>query len=229
MKQFFKILSAMVLATVALTGHLTAFAQDTKAEVKGNAASGQAKASMCVGCHGIGAYMASFPEVHKVPKISGQNAKYLAAALAAYKSGERKHPSMRGIAGSLSDQDMADLAAFYSASGVVDGQVIAEVPNKKPTPAVEALLNKAGCAGCHGANYAKPIDPAYPKLAGQYSDYLYVALKSYKTEKNQYIGRSHPVMSAFAKQYSNSELRLMANYIGSLNGDLRTVPQASIR
>lgn len=219
----------MVFTTAALTAPLLAVAQDAKAEVKGDAASGRAKAAMCVGCHGIQAYMASFPEVHKVPKISGQNAKYIVAALSAYKSGDRKHPSMRGIAGSLSDQDMADLAAFYSTHGVVDGQVLAETPNKAPSPAVEALLGKAGCVGCHGANFAKPVDPSYPKLAGQYSDYLYVALKSYKTEKNQYIGRNHPVMSAFAKQYSNNELRLMSNYIGSLEGDLKTIPQNKIR
>ena len=68
---------------------------------------------MCIGCHGIPGYQASFPEVHKVPMISGQNAKYIAAALAAYKKGERKHPTMRAIAASLSDQDMADLAAYY--------------------------------------------------------------------------------------------------------------------
>ncbi len=229
MKQFFKILSAMVLATAALTGPVSALAQDTKTEVKGDAASGRAKAAMCVGCHGIPAYMASFPEIHKVPKISGQNDKYIVAALKAYKSGDRKHPSMRGLAGSLSDQDMADLGAFYSADGVVDGQVIAATPSKAPAPAVEALLNKAGCAGCHGANYAKPVDASTPKLAGQYSDYLYVALKAYKTEKNQYIGRNHPVMSTFAKQYTNNELRLMANYIGSLEGDLKSVPQRKIR
>ena len=81
----------------------------------GNAAAGQKKAEMCIGCHGIPGYQNSFPEIHKVPMISGQSDKYIVAALTAYKTGERKHPSMRGIAGSLSEQDMADLAAFYAA------------------------------------------------------------------------------------------------------------------
>ena len=77
-----------------------------------DATAGYKKADMCIGCHGIPGYQASFPQVHKVPKIAGQNAKYIVAALSTYKKGERKHPTMRAIAASLSDQDMADLAAF---------------------------------------------------------------------------------------------------------------------
>ena len=72
---------------------------------------------MCIGCHGIKGYQASFPEVHKVPMISGQSAKYIVAALTAYKKGERKHPTMRAIAASLTEQDMADLAAYYEQQG----------------------------------------------------------------------------------------------------------------
>jgi cytochrome c553 len=72
--------------------------------------------SMCVGCHGIPYYQTAFPEVYHVPKIAGQSRQYIVNALKAYKSGERSHPSMRGIAGSLSDQDMAALAAYYGAA-----------------------------------------------------------------------------------------------------------------
>ena len=68
---------------------------------------------MCVGCHGIPGYKTAFPVVYSVPKIAGQSAKYIENALIAYRKGERTHPSMRGIAGSLSDQDIADLAAYY--------------------------------------------------------------------------------------------------------------------
>lgn len=83
--------------------------------VVGNAKAAEAKVAMCIGCHGIVGYKASFPTVYSVPKISGQNAKYLENALQAYKKGDRSHPTMRGIAASLSDQDMADLAAYYAA------------------------------------------------------------------------------------------------------------------
>lgn len=82
---------------------------------KGDAAAGAKKNSMCVGCHGISGYKTAFPEVYHVPKIGGQQPAYIVKALQAYKSGERNHPSMRGIAATMSDQDMADLAAYYAA------------------------------------------------------------------------------------------------------------------
>ncbi|SDG26273.1 MULTISPECIES: cytochrome c [unclassified Duganella] len=84
------------------------------AEVVGNAQNAKAKIEMCIGCHGIPGYKATFPEVFQVPMIGGQSAKYIESALQAYKKGERKHPSMKGIASSLSDQDIADVAAFYA-------------------------------------------------------------------------------------------------------------------
>ena len=85
------------------------------AQQAGDAKRAEGKISMCVGCHGIPAYRTAFPSVYHVPYIAGQSPEYIVAALKAYKSGERKHPSMVGIARSLSDQDMADLAAYYSA------------------------------------------------------------------------------------------------------------------
>ena len=83
-------------------------------QAAGNADRGQAKASMCTGCHNIPGYKTAFPSVYSVPKLDGQHGAYIVSALRAYKSGERKHPSMRAIAASLSDADMADLAAFYA-------------------------------------------------------------------------------------------------------------------
>jgi cytochrome c553 len=74
------------------------------------------KIQMCEGCHGIAGYRTAYPEVYPVPKLGGQQAAYLMRALQAYKSGERTHPSMRGIAAGLSEQDMADMAAYYGAA-----------------------------------------------------------------------------------------------------------------
>jgi cytochrome c553 len=201
----------------------------TFAQVKGDAQAGQTKNAMCIGCHGIAGYQASFPEVYKVPKISGQGASYIASALNAYKKGERKHPSMRGIAEALSDQDIADLSAYYSAHGQTDAVALADKPAKEPSAAVQALLGKANCASCHGANFAKPIDPSYPKLAGQHADYLFVALKAYKTENNPKVGRGNAIMAGMAKQYTNAELKAMAGYLSSLDGDLKVVPQSRFR
>ena len=200
-------------------------------EVKGNAAAGKGKVDMCIGCHGIVGYQASFPEVYKVPKISGQGAAYIGSALNAYKTGARKHPSMRGIADSLTDQDIADVAAYYSADGVAQGAAaLPEQPSKEPSAQVAALLQKGACVSCHGANFAKPIDPSYPKIAGQHADYLFVALKSYKVESTTgLVGRSNGVMGPIAKQFSNAELKSIANYLQSLQGDLKTVPESRFR
>ncbi len=84
------------------------------AELIGNAQAAKMKVSMCMGCHGIKGYRASFPEVYRVPMLGGQSAKYIETVLHAYKQGGRKHGTMRSIAASLSDQDIADIAAYYS-------------------------------------------------------------------------------------------------------------------
>ncbi len=81
------------------------------------AKSAQPNISLCVGCHEIPGYQASFPRVYHVPKIGGQSEKYLEAALHAYKKGERDMPTMRAIAAGLSDEQIAALAAYYAARG----------------------------------------------------------------------------------------------------------------
>lgn len=86
----------------------------TPQTVQGDATAGAQKNQMCQGCHGIDGWHTAYPYVYRVPKIGGQHAAYIVSALKAYKSGERKHPSMRGIAAILSDKDIADLAAYYS-------------------------------------------------------------------------------------------------------------------
>jgi cytochrome c553 len=185
----------------------------------------EAKTAMCFGCHNIKGYQASFPEVYKVPMIAGQNAKYIAAALNAYRTGERKHPTMRSIAESLTEQDIADISAFYENLGKDERTAAADKPSREPSQQVAGLLQKANCASCHGANLSKPIDPSYPKIAGQYSDYLFQALKAYKTDNNPAVGRNNGIMGAIAKQFSNAELKAISQYIGSLDGEVATIPE----
>ena len=220
-----QLLSTMLRSLVAAATFSVAAVGAHAQGAAGSADAGKKKAEMCIGCHGIQGYQNSFPEIHKVPMISGQSDKYIIAALTAYKAGERKHPSMRGIAGSLSEQDMADLAAFYSAQG---GQPVPEAA-KAPSAAVAALLEKGACVSCHGANFSKPIDPTYPKIGGQHADYLFVALKAYTVEGNQVVGRANPIMAGMAKQFKPAELRQIAKYLGSLDSELRTVPQSRFR
>ncbi|WP_280152661.1 c-type cytochrome [Piscinibacter sp. XHJ-5] len=214
---------ALVFITL-VAGTCGAFAEDVKA----NALAGEKKAAMCIGCHSIPGYQASFPEVHKVPMLAGQNAKYMQGALAAYKSGDRKHPTMKAIAASLSDQDMADLAAYYESLPKTKVTVEAK-PSVQPSREVAALLQRGNCASCHGENFSKPTDPSFPKLAGQHSDYLYVALKAYQVQRNAQVGRANPVMSGMAAGFKPHELKQLAEYIGSLPGEMQVVPQPRFR
>jgi cytochrome c553 len=82
------------------------------------------------------------------------------------------------------------------------------------------LVEKNNCAACHGADLKAPVSPAYPKIAGQYADYLYYALRSYKADSNALVGRNNAIMQSQVKQFSDKDLRDMAAYIASIPGDL---------
>ena len=220
-------IKSLSLLSVLLVACATASSVHAQ-EVKGDAKAGEKKIAMCIGCHGIQGYQASFPEIYKVPKISGQGAKYIVSALSAYKKGDRKHPTMRGVADNLSDQDMADLAAYYESHGKVDGAMV-QVKAVDGSAKATELVKKGACVSCHGDNFSKPIDPSYPKIAGQYGDYLFVALKAYKTDNNPKVGRANGIMGGVVKQFSNAELKELAGYVSALPGELKTVPQSKFR
>src|SRR5690242_14920032 len=103
--------AALLFSSMVLQAH---------AQTTGNAEAAKGKISMCIGCHGIPMYKTAFPEVYSVPMIAGQSPDYIVKALQAYRSGDRSHPTMRGIARGLSDQDMADVAAYYGGPGTAD-------------------------------------------------------------------------------------------------------------
>jgi cytochrome c553 len=135
---------------------------------------------------------------------------------------------------------MADLAAYYAAQAkpgatstaasapAPTGVVIAQL-NPAPDAHVADLLRNGKCQSCHGANFNTPIDPTYPKIAGQYADYLFVALKAYQTTKNPNVGRANPVMGGMAVGLTHAQLKELSSYIASLPGELQTVPQSRMR
>ena len=105
-------------------------------------------------------------------------------------------------------------AVLLSSIGLVN---VANAANKEKG---QALVEKANCASCHGAGLNAPILPAYPKLAGQYSDYLYYALKAYKVGNgNAQFGRNNAVMGSQVQNFSDADLQDMAAYISSLPGN----------
>jgi cytochrome c553 len=221
--------NTLLLALALVAAPMLSMAQ----EVKGDAGAGGKKVAMCIGCHGLPGYQSSFPQIYKVPKIAGQNAKYIVAALNGYKSGDRKHPSMRGVAGSMSDQDIADVAAYYEALG--KGTAAAPVPDSPEAPPAALTAKVAACEACHGKNFNNTVDPANPRLAGQHADYLLVSLKAYMTDNNPRVGRASVVMKGMIAPevdgkkkpvFSNAELKQLAEYLAGLPGELKTVPQS---
>lgn len=220
-----------IFTTALLSLAVTLFVQGASAaDLKGDIKAGESKNAMCIGCHGIKGYQASFPEVYKVPMISGQGAAYIAASLKAYQTGDRKHPTMKAIAANLTEQDMADLGAYYEQHGKSTGAAaLAATATKEPSAKVKAILEKSACVTCHGANFSKPLDASQPKLAGQHKDYLYVALKSYKTEGNPKVGRNNGVMGGIVKPLTLVEMKELASYISSLDGELSVTPQRKFR
>jgi len=204
----------LALAAVFSTAH----AQDAQR--------GATKVHMCIGCHGIVGYQADFPQVYKVPKIAGQDAKYIGAALTAYRSGDRKHPTMRSVAASLTDQDIADIAAYYAKLGQPDGPVPA-APAERTPDAIRAKV--ATCIACHGTNFSTPTDGTIPRLAGQHADYLSIALRAYQVDGNPHFGRANAVMGAMSKPLTARDIDQISDYLAALPGDLRTVPQAKFK
>ena len=208
-----KKLMAGLLAAVCLSPIYSVHAQ------QGDAQAGSQKNALCIGCHGIRGYHTGFPEVYRVPMLSGQSAGYIVSALNDYKTGARKHPSMATTALSLTAQDMADLGAYYESTALTS-----ETPAKPIDTSVgAALVEKGGCIACHGAGLAKPIAPTYPKIAGQHADYVYEAMRAYKTENKPQIGRSNPIMGGVVKQFSDKELKEIARYVESLPTTMQTI------
>ncbi len=168
-----------------------------RARHPGDAAAGKGKAEMCAGCHGAEGVGADLPG----PTLAGQNEAYLAAALAAYKSGGRANDMMTSVAAGVSDGDIEDIAAYFASLACQSGANPGEQA---------ALARKAGalvCANCHGEGGVGP-DSLAPNLVGQSRDYLVAALKDYASGK-----RSHVVMSALAKDMSEADVeKLAAHY-----------------
>ncbi len=112
--------SLLLAAGFALVAPALAQQAALQSTLTGDPKEAHKKIAMCEGCHGIPGYRTAYPDVYRVPMLGGQSTTYITNALNAYKGGQRKHPSMRGIAASLSDKDIADLAAYYAGGHMGD-------------------------------------------------------------------------------------------------------------
>jgi cytochrome c553 len=184
----------------ALLGSLLLISLTGVADAGGDAARGKVLSYTCQGCHGIPNYKNAAPS-YSVPKVGGQQAAYLIAALKEYASGDRAHPTMHAHAASNSDQDREDMAAFFQGQGALQSAVVGT-----PPAAVQV------CAACHGAD-GRPVLPEYPNLAGQHADYIVQALKDYKAGK-----RKNAVMAGIVSSVKDEDIPAIANFYASQNG-----------
>jgi cytochrome c553 len=172
----------------------------------GDAARGEALGQTCLSCHGIEGYRNADPP-YRVPKLGGQKASYLNTALRAYRNGTRQDPTMIALAASLTDQEMADVAAYLVSLG---NDAVAA--GGSPGGSSKEVRN---CGACHGQN-GIGLSPGWPTLAGQHEDYLVHALNQYRTG-----ARQDPVMVSLTSSLSDETIVSLAKYYSSLDG-LRT-------
>ena len=166
------------------------------AAAPGSAAAGEAKAADCIGCHGAEGVSVDLPG----PTLAGQNAAYLVGSFMAYKTGARSEAMMSAAAEGASDEDAADLAAYY-ASLTCESTLTAD---KQAASAGRAAA--APCVACHGADGVSP-NPAWPNLVGLSKDHLTAALNAYKDDS-----RKSAIMAGVAKNLSDTDIESVADY-----------------
>lgn len=173
------------------------------ATAAGDAERGKSLSYTCLGCHGIDGYRNAYPS-YRVPKLGGQKAEYIVAALQGYRDGLRKHTTMQAQAASLSDQDYEDIAAYLA---TLNNETVAA------GGAQNASFDKAAtCVACHGQNGIS-VSPAWPTLAGQHEDYLVHALNQYRNGE-----RKQAVMVQMAVGLDDNDVLLLARYYSKLEG-----------
>ncbi len=178
--------------------------------IAGNAERGRTLGYTCLGCHGIEDYKNANP-VYRVPRLRGQHPEYLAIALTAYKNGERAHSTMHAQAISMSEQDIADVAAFLAGTPLT-AAADANPVGKPPEAA-------AACVACHGTDGIGIIGQ-YPTLSGQYADYLARSLHDYKRGN-----RKNEVMAGFVGTLTETDIAALAEYYSQQRPKLEVIPK----
>lgn len=159
--------------------------------------------STCLGCHGVVSYNNIYP-TYKVPKLGNQHKDYIISALKAYRSGERSHATMKAHAANLSDSDINKIAEYFSSFKSSRNTIASED--------LQMIDEANSCVGCHGVD-GNSIVPTFPRIAGQYEDYLYQALKSYKNGE-----RNNAIMTGIASTLNDDQMKKLSKYFASQQG-----------
>jgi cytochrome c553 len=193
---------------------LVMFGAVSTVSAAGNAADGKAKSAACAACHG----MDGNSMVPTFPKLAGQHASYIEKQLANFKAGDRKDPTMSGMAAPLSEQDMADLAAYFSSNTASIGSAAnAEkaAMGKKIFQGGDKVKGISACMACHGPTGAGNPGAKFPALSGQHSTYIIKALKDFRSGTR--ANDMNKMMRDIAAKMSDSDIEAVAEYIAGLH------------
>lgn len=174
--------------------------------VAGDAERGAILADTCMGCHGIAGYRNAYPS-YRVPKLGGQHAEYIELGLRGYKNLGRAHPTMRAQAATLTDQDIADLAAYFDSHGDIESGSVSSSAQIERGKAKAAI-----CAACHGETGISET-PNWPTLAGQHKDYLVEVMSQYRNGQ-----RDDPVMAGQLINLSDNDIEDLAAFYAAQPG-----------
>lgn len=204
-----------LVAGLALGLSQTAFSA-TKPE--GDAGAGKAQIAVCSACHGADGNGAA-----PFPKLAGQGEKYLYKQLQDVRDGARAIPTMVGQLDNKSDQDLADIAAFYASQNATGGQTDPELLalGQKVYRAGVAQRNVAACTACHSPTGAGNAPAGYPSLSGQHAQYIADQLRAYRKGNEDPTGRTNDgdtrIMRSTAAGLTDMEIEAVASYIAGLN------------
>ena len=201
-----KFVNALVFAVVSVTAPSLLLAQ-------GDAAAGQAKSALCASCHGSDGNSALAIN----PKLAGQNATYIVKQLMDFKSGVRADPTMAAMVLSLSEQDMQDIAAWYSSQSVTlqganpDSLELGETLYR----AGNQDITMAACSACHSPTGQGNAPAGFPSLSGQHAEYTLKQLKSFRAGER--ANDINAMMRTVVERFTDKELEALASYVSGLN------------
>ena len=207
----------IILATVLLASFSSSII------AAGDAEAGQTKSATCMGCHGL----AGNSEIASFPKLAGQGEAYLLKQLQNFKSGERNNAIMAGVASLLSEQDMMDIAAYYSIQTISENSAKGDAKTielgRKIYVGGKMDTQTTACIACHGPKGLGIPTAGFPSLSAQHADYIAVQLKAFRQYSiNEQTGsvdlsRTNEMMVNVAKGLTTVEIEALAQYIAGLH------------
>jgi len=190
-----------------------AFAATQPLFAQGDAAAGQAKSALCATCHGA----EGNSEISINPKLAGQNVNYIIKQLRDYQSGNRVNATMSAMVAALTDQDILDIAAWYSSQ-----QVTLEGADLEMLELGETIyrggikdLSVAACSACHSPTGSGNAPAGFPSLSGQHPDYTLMQLKAFRSGERQ--NDSSSMMRSIVERLTDRELEALSSYVSGLN------------